>query len=304
MSMTDVRLTIPLSLLGCLFALPAAADAPFSFSTGTPDGKMATATRPESTGKLEIESADDFILTTTTQIDSATFTGLLPPGASASDVKDVVVEIYRVFPKDSNVGRTSGPNTTPPFSTPEVPTRLNSPSDVEFTDRDSASGNLSFMTSVGAPFTAANSVQPGGINPKPGQTTGGDGSVTGEETVFGITFTTPFRLPADHYFFVPQVQLDDGDFLWLSAPKPITGGTGAFLGDLQSWTRDAMLEPDWLRVGQDIVGGTPFPTFNATFSLSGSTVPEPSTWAMMLLGFAGLGYAGYRRARRLKPAHA
>jgi hypothetical protein len=25
--------------------------------------------------------------------------------------------------------------------------------------------------------------------------------------------------------------------------------------------------------------------------------PEPSTWAMMLLGFAGLGYAGYRKAR-------
>jgi hypothetical protein len=28
-----------------------------------------------------------------------------------------------------------------------------------------------------------------------------------------------------------------------------------------------------------------------------SAVPEPSTWAMMLLGFAGLGFAGYRRAR-------
>jgi hypothetical protein len=26
-------------------------------------------------------------------------------------------------------------------------------------------------------------------------------------------------------------------------------------------------------------------------------VPEPATWAMMLLGFAGLGFAGYRRAR-------
>ena len=25
--------------------------------------------------------------------------------------------------------------------------------------------------------------------------------------------------------------------------------------------------------------------------------PEPSTWAMMLLGFAGLGFAGYRRAK-------
>jgi hypothetical protein len=30
------------------------------------------------------------------------------------------------------------------------------------------------------------------------------------------------------------------------------------------------------------------------FSL-GSGVPEPSTWAMMVLGFAGLGYAAFRR---------
>ena len=36
-----------------------------------------------------------------------------------------------------------------------------------------------------------------------------------------------------------------------------------------------------------------------TFTLVGGAVPEPSTWAMMLLGFAGLGYAGYRKARRL-----
>jgi PEP-CTERM motif len=29
-----------------------------------------------------------------------------------------------------------------------------------------------------------------------------------------------------------------------------------------------------------------------------SAVPEPSTWLMMLLGFAGLGFAGYRRSRK------
>ena len=37
-------------------------------------------------------------------------------------------------------------------------------------------------------------------------------------------------------------------------------------------------------------------------SLSGTlvaaAVPEPSTWAMMLLGFAGLGFAGYRQTKR------
>jgi unsaturated chondroitin disaccharide hydrolase len=32
-----------------------------------------------------------------------------------------------------------------------------------------------------------------------------------------------------------------------------------------------------------------------------SPVPEPSTWAMMLLGFAGLGFAGYRRAKAGRP---
>ena len=44
-----------------------------------------------------------------------------------------------------------------------------------------------------------------------------------------------------------------------------------------------------------------YPTTGAGYS--GNTqgfvlgVPEPSTWAMMLLGFAGLGFAGYRRAK-------
>jgi hypothetical protein len=36
----------------------------------------------------------------------------------------------------------------------------------------------------------------------------------------------------------------------------------------------------------------------AGLSLTAIVVPEASTWAMMLLGFAGLGFAGYRASRR------
>jgi hypothetical protein len=37
---------------------------------------------------------------------------------------------------------------------------------------------------------------------------------------------------------------------------------------------------------------------NASEFTNVSGVPEPSTWAMMLLGFAGLGLAGYRASRQ------
>jgi hypothetical protein len=273
---------IVLLLLSATFPVNAAS---FFFSTGTPDGKMATATRPDAS-KLEIETADDFLLTSATSISSATFTGLMP---SASTVKEVVVEIYRVFPNDSNVGRTSG---SPTFSTPQVPTRVNSPADVAFDSRDS-SGTLTFTTSVVAStLTTANSVQPGGINPKPNQTTGGSGAVTGEEVEFTVNFTTPFSLPADHYFFVPQVELDNGDFLWLSASKPIVAPGTPFLPDLQSWTRDGKLDPDWLRIGTDIVGAG---AFNAAFTLTGD-VPEPASLTLLGIAVGGLALARRRRA--------
>jgi len=280
-----------------LLVVPAAADSLF-FSTGNPDGKMAAASRPSSAGKFEIETGDDFVLTAETVIDSASFVGLL----TGSSVGEVRVEIYRVFPNDSDPGRTSGP---PTFSTPEVPTRVNSPSDVEVVDRDTASANLAVSTTaLNSSFTAANSVQPGGIHPKPGQTTGGDGSVTGTETEFDVSFTKPFDLPAGHYFFVPQVEVTDpaGDFFWLSAPRPIVApGTPYPPGftDLQAWTRDESLSPDWLRVGTDIVGGSPAPTFNMTFSLTGRPVPEPSSYILLgsvLLCLVGIGRKQLRRS--------
>ena len=58
--MTFIPLKAPMGIAALAFAaavmpLSAAADS-FVFSTGNPDGLMATATRPESPGKFEIET--------------------------------------------------------------------------------------------------------------------------------------------------------------------------------------------------------------------------------------------------------
>jgi hypothetical protein len=272
------------------------------FSTGNPDGLMAAASRPETATTTEIETADDFALTGGMSVTGASFTGLLS-GATTGNISGVTVEIYRVFPADSNVARTSGPNTSPAFSTPQVPTRVNSPSDNALASLSSGP-NLSFTTSLlSATFTASNSVTPGGINPKPGQTTGGNGAVTGQEVQFNLTFLTPFELAAGHYFFVPQVETTTGFFLWLSAPRPIVPPGTAFpagFTDLQGWTRDAALDPDWLRVGTDIVGGTTPPTFNFAFSLEGNNTPLPAALPLFATGIGAIGLLGWRRKRKVQ----
>jgi hypothetical protein len=229
----------------------------FFFSTGTPDGLIGTASRVQSTGKIQIETADDFVLTENTSIQQATFTGLIPSGAPLSSITRVEIEIYNVFPLDS---------TNPPSG--NVPTRVNSPADSEIDDAtsDSADNTLTYTTTlVNGNFTVNNSVV-NGINPSPNQFTGGEGAVTGQEVMITVTFTPPINLPAGQYFFRPEVGLTSGDFLWISAPKPIVSPGTPFAADLQSWIRNDSLAPDWLRIGTDITGQGPF---NAAFTLSG-----------------------------------
>ena len=188
-------------------------------------------------------------------------------------VNDVEIELYHVFPVDSDVGRTSGP---PTFSTPNVVTRVNSPSDNNFLAADGALGQLTFTTTVLNPnFTVANSVF-NNINPAPNQFTGGQGPMTGAEVQFNVHFNTPLPLtPGDHIFFRPEVDFGSAaDFLWLSAPKPIVPPGTPFANpaqDLQSWTRNdgsGTIAPDWSRIGTDITHQGPF---NAAFELFSTT---------------------------------
>jgi len=264
------------------FAHPALAT-PLFFSTGNPDGLIGTLSRPASGATIQTETADDFVLSQPTRINSATFTGLIPTGTPVGSITQVEIEFYHVFPADS---------ANPPSG--HVPTRVNSPGDVEIgaATRDSAAGSLSFIASLINPsFSVANTVV-NGIHPSPSQFTGGEGPTTGEEVLISVTFTVPIDLPADHYFFRPEVLLSSGNFLWLSVPRPIASPGTPFAPDLQSWTRNDNLAPDWLRIGTDITAQGPF---NAAFSLTG-TVPSPSTLLLLGAGFVGIG--AYRRRER------
>jgi hypothetical protein len=252
---------------GVCLATPAWGD-PFSFSTGTPDGLLGALSQPAGTAHLETETADDFILTETTSIAGATLTGLIPPGTALADIENVEIEVYHVFPKDS---------ADPPSG--NVPSRVNSPGDVEIdaATRDGSLETLVFTASLlDEDFSVLNTVVDG-INPAPDNVTLGEGPASGDVVEITMTFNPPIVLPADHYFFRPEVEVAGGDFLYLSAPRPIVAPGTPFTGDLQAWIRNSDLKPDWLRIGTDIIGGTTPPTFNMTFSLTGETVPQDET---------------------------
>lgn len=263
-----------LVVLAAMFfsGIASAQNTQFIVSTGNPDGKLGALSRRPSPGKLETETADDFGLNQTTVITGATITGLISPATSLANITNVEVELYHVFPRDS---------ANPDPLAGKVPSRANSPSDVEIDSatRDGSLGTLRFAVRLlNANFSVPNSVV-NGINQKPNSTTHGEGPATGEEVEIAITFTNPILLPAGHYFFRPEVLVTaGGDFLFLSAPRPIVSPGTAIAGDLQAWIRNSDLAPDWLRIGTDIINNTtPPPTFNMTFSLTGNTVPDAGT---------------------------
>src|SRR5438094_4705991 len=231
-------------------------------NTANPDGKLGALSRRPSANKVETETADDFVLKQATVLTGATITGLISPTTPLANIADVEVELYHVFPEDS---------INPPSG--NVPSRANSPSDVEIDSatRDAGQRTLSFSArQLNANFSVLNTVV-NGINKKHLNTTHGEGPATGEEVDITITFTSPIVLPAGHYFFRPEVLVNGGDFLYLSAPKPI-------VSDLQAWIRNSRLSPDWVRIGTDVIGGgAAAPKFNTTFSLSGNTSPEVRT---------------------------
>jgi hypothetical protein len=100
-----------------------------------------------------------------------------------------------------------------------------------------------------------------------------NGTVDGTPTAFdGATFWNPDQGAGDLHLdsFSPYF----GDILYTGSESSPTFKTGTF------------------DITDDEFG----------YVLTIGSVPEPSTWALMLLGFAGLGFAGYRRSVKAAPA--
>lgn len=96
---------------------------------------------------------------------------------------------------------------------------------------------------------------------------------TGLQTSFGTTLTISF---------------DDGAPQVLNIPINENGGVEFFgFTDVNPFTSVTISRPAGAN-GTDYWG-----LDNVSFNVG--AVPEPSTWAMMILGFAGVGFAAYRR---------
>ena len=115
----------------------------------------------------------------------------------------------------------------------------------------------------------------------------------------GIAMTpaaSPFTAPGQN-----PGQAAIGDKTSVPVPNVETGmfNINTALGDTNYSSGTFGLHPGVNNITGEFIGVI---TFGEMEFIAESAIPEPSTWAMMMLGFAGLGFAGYRKARSIRTA--
>jgi hypothetical protein len=156
------------------------------------------------------------------------------------------------------------------------------------------------------------------------QVQGGPGKlykVTCEFNV-GVTFGTTYNIdPAIAHGFIYETGSGDPNFSSVELSNiGNLNDYSLYLWESGKWVFDTLLAPDTIfdfasggvsefeilgiNPSGDTSNGNAFVTrvsFIGDGTFNGSmtaVIPEPSTWAMTLLGFAGLGLGGYRASRR------
>ena len=132
-------------------------------------------------------------------------------------------------------------------------------------------------------------------------------------TAGGTTFTLDGTLDVDVANTSIDITFTDG-WTFSTAPKTFDGvvitadGVKITGVSIISTNISGFVPSDVSFDSHNVDVNFPFPPFSSlppgsaiSLDVTSSVIPETSTWAMMLLGFAGLGFVGYRQTRRAKP---
>jgi PEP-CTERM motif len=124
-------------------------------------------------------------------------------------------------------------------------------------------------------------------------TSNGDGSltvdsVTGEVGGLTISGVTNFFLSDNLVYPAGLTQVSTGGFAFVT-------DTGVDVDIFSFFAQGSV--PSGNAYGEETTIGFGVGTFAMSAVATTSAAPEPSTWAMMTLGFGGLGFLGYRRMK-------
>jgi hypothetical protein len=106
---------------------------------------------------------------------------------------------------------------------------------------------------------------------------------------FWYTSVSPTPLPAGDYVIVMTMPSGNTDYQAIEVATETTSAPVAYVNSAFD-SGSSLAYPT-------LEGAYAPGLFGPNFTFTGG-VPEPSTWAMLLIGFAGLGFAGYRTSRR------